>query len=87
MKLYITKGGGFGMADEVVVVEMTGWTNEEYNSVYDASDEERYDLALAIDKQVRARMPAETLNYIKGIEAGLSYQDAKLYAKGTTNNG
>lgn len=48
---YFTQDGTYGTATEIKVIDTTRWTEQQWREVEDASDSERYYVAVMIDKE------------------------------------
>ena len=49
-KSFFTEEGTYGSAKELVIIDTTNWTSEDWHRVEECSDAERKDIALIIDK-------------------------------------
>lgn len=53
MDYYFTTDGTFGDATELILVDTTNWTEEDWDLIDDCSDSERQDVAQRISEQRR----------------------------------
>lgn len=50
---YFAEDGNYGDATNIVIVDTTEWTEEDWNEVEEAPDYERVDIARSISKKYR----------------------------------
>jgi len=50
---YFAADGNYGEADELVVVDTTLWSDEDWNEIEEASDSDRPDIAKTISERIR----------------------------------
>lgn len=55
---YFASDGNYGDASQIVIVHTDDWTNEDWDKIMDASDDERAQVAqdIAEDKRPEARL-------------------------------
>ena len=50
---YFAADGNYGEADELVIVDTTLWSEEDWNEIEEASDSYRPDIAKTINERIR----------------------------------